>query len=96
MILLLGDFGVSLLIEEGDDSINKWAGTYHFMCPEPMKSNNANGKAEKGGYSGKKADIWALGVTLFALTFTVLPFDGKSIAEIRNNIQNAKYSLVKK
>ena len=61
------------------------------MCPEPMKNKNINGKGEKGGYSGKSADIWALGVTLFALTFTVLPFDGNSISEIRNNIQNSEY-----
>jgi [calcium/calmodulin-dependent protein kinase] kinase len=31
----LGDFGVSQLFErDGDDSLSKTEGTYHFMAPE--------------------------------------------------------------
>jgi serine/threonine protein kinase len=29
-----------------------------------------------GSFSGRKADIWALGVTLFAMVFNRLPFLG--------------------
>jgi hypothetical protein len=42
------------------------------------------------GFFGKCADIWALGVTLYALTFTVMPFNGENVIEIINNIQNER------
>lgn len=78
----LADFGVSLMIDT-DDKVNKCVGTYHFMCPEA-------GNNSKNGFSGKRADIWALGVTLFAFIFKSVPFDGSNVLEINDNIENQK------
>jgi len=33
-------------------------------------------------YSGKAADIWALGVTFYCFTFLIVPFDGDDTNEI--------------
>eukprot|EP00347_Sterkiella_histriomuscorum_P014297 403361412 len=64
----LGDFGVSQLYErEEDDKISKTEGTYHFMAPECCDPDVES-------FSGKAADIWALGVTLYCMVFNELPF----------------------
>ena len=52
------------------------------MCPESGKENE-----HSAGFSGKRADIWALGVTLFSFTYNVVPFDGETILEILENIE---------
>lgn len=56
------------------------------MCPESGKNNE-----HSAGFSGKRADIWALGVTLFAFTYLNVPFDGENVLEISENIENQKY-----
>ena len=33
-------------------------------------------------FSGKAADVWALGITLYAMTFNKLPFDGENENEL--------------
>lgn len=83
--LNIADFGVSVLLE-GEDVMSKCAGTYHFMCPESGKNN-----AHSAGFSGKRADIWALGVTLFAFTFLNVPFDGDNVLQILDNIENQEF-----
>ena len=50
------------------------AGTYHFYSPEACDS-------QIDSYSGKAADIWALGVVMFCLIFNELPFWNGDINE---------------
>ncbi|OQR88205.1 kinase [Thraustotheca clavata] len=54
-------------------------GTYEFMSPEAL-----SGEA----YSGYAADIWALGVTLYALVCGVLPFQAPNILALFDAIAN--------
>lgn len=42
----------------------------------------------KKGYSGKRADIWSLGVTFYSFTFLDVPFKGESFGQIFDNILN--------
>mmetsp|Transcript_18672 Transcript_18672/g.17787 ORF Transcript_18672/g.17787 Transcript_18672/m.17787 type:complete len:201 (+) Transcript_18672:250-852(+) len=63
----LGDFGVSHLFEEDNDKISKTEGTYHFMAPECCDP-------DVDSFSGKAADVWALGVTLYCMVYKFLPF----------------------
>ena len=66
----LCDFGVSEKLEEPfeeNDKMQKSAGTYHFFPPECCDS-------QIDCHSGKQADMWALGVTLYCLIFNILPF----------------------
>ena len=51
-----------------DQKISKVAGTIGFMAPEVVKEQP----------SDYKADIWSLGVILFALICSKVPFAGES------------------
>ena len=62
----LADFG-SAKIFEGNDMMKGSVGTYHFFAPELCDENVKE-------YSGCAADIWALGVTLYAMVYNRLPF----------------------
>lgn len=64
------DFGVSEKLKapfEQNDVISKTAGTFHFFAPECCDPNIET-------HSGRAADIWALGVTLYCLIFNQLPY----------------------
>ena len=54
--------------------MKKSAGTYHFFPPEACD-------ADVNDYSGKAADIWALGVTVFCMIFNQLPYWNDSLNE---------------
>jgi [calcium/calmodulin-dependent protein kinase] kinase len=85
------DFGASAIIsdrEEGD-SFQDTKGTYFFLAPECCDPNIKT-------YSGKKADIWALGVTCYALTYNKLPFSGETEIEILECINTKEIELPEK
>ena len=67
------DFGVSKVLEDSaqPDTVKQTEGTYHFMPPEACDPDIDE-------YSGKAADVWALGVTLFALLYNKCPFWGQT------------------
>ena len=65
---MIADFGVSKVVQ-GDFNLSQTEGTFHFMPPEACDPD-----IEK--FDGRKADVWALGVTLFCLIFGTVPFDG--------------------
>lgn len=67
--LKLCDFGVSVIVEGDSDILKNTAGTNYFFSPESCKGE---------AYSGKKADIWAIGVTMYNLLFNEFPFTGNS------------------
>ena len=75
------DFGISVILDEhiGGDVFKDTAGTYPYMAPEICDPAIEQ-------YSAKKADIWALGVTLFGFTFNSMPFWGKNEIEILDSI----------
>ena len=80
-ITKIADFGVSDIV--GDkDTLTKTEGTYHFLAPECVT------KGDTKGYSGRAADVWALGVTFFAFTFLKAPFDGEDALQLFENIEN--------
>ena len=64
-------------VEGNDDRLIGTEGTYHFMAPESLKSTPG-----ENGYSGTKADIWSLGISLFSFTFLELPFFSDNIMKI--------------
>ena len=68
---MLTDFGVSSLNESGGragDFLASSQGTYYFFAPEMCR-------ATKGvGYSGRAADVWACGVTLYMWLYHAEPY----------------------
>ena len=60
------DFGMSAYLAKGE-TITKVAGTIGFMAPEVVLEQP----------SDFKADVWSLGVMLYALISSNVPFSGK-------------------
>ena len=84
----LADFGSSQMFC-GEDTIFKHRGTMMFLAPECFKSSN---QIATLFYSGRKADIWALGMTVWALVFNELPFKTSENEDIGSIIQALEIS----
>lgn len=79
--LIIADFGVSKLVTKPEDwMLTQTEGTFHFMPPEACDPD-----VEK--IEGRKADVWALGVTLFCLSFNSVPYDGANEFWIMESIK---------
>ena len=78
---LLVDFGKARQLKTvDDDQTTSMEGTYMFLPPESCAFDSTS-------YSMKKADVWALGVTIYILTFNHLPFDiGQTEMDIMEKI----------
>ncbi|KAL7750040.1 hypothetical protein RI367_004555 [Sorochytrium milnesiophthora] len=74
----IADFGVSRMFD-ASDVMNKSIGSPAFLAPEMCTRDSQT-------YSGCAADIWALGVTLHCMVLGQVPFSGKSIVELYDNI----------
>jgi serine/threonine-protein kinase len=84
------DFGVSKLLRPmaGDGDVTATTvvvGTPAYMAPEQMRSSAVD----------ERADIWALGVTLFWLLGGERPFEGESIVNIYESILRGPQPLAK-
>ena len=71
----IGDFGVSVICSS-TERMKSTEGTYYFMAPEEL-----DGEADLLGSEGKLADIWALGVSLYAFLHLRLPFFSPNLFE---------------
>jgi len=77
----IADFGVSAIVGE-QDMMKKTEGTYHFMPPESVSQDQ-----NPNGFSGKAADIWAMGISFFAFAFYKVPFLGNDPLELFEKIE---------
>ncbi|OWZ21710.1 Protein kinase [Phytophthora megakarya] len=59
--------------------IKSTKGTYQFMPPESLNGN---------AFCAFKADIWAIGVTLYALLFGSLPYYSSDVSELFDKIES--------
>ena len=77
------DFGASVILDDREegDTFGDTTGTYHFLAPECCDTNIKT-------YSGTIADIWALGITLYAFVYNELPFTGETETEIIESTLN--------
>jgi len=66
------DFGVSRVIQK-DQNITEQCGTPAYIAPEIISD---------GGYSGFSADIWSLGVLLYAMLCGTVPFKAQNMHEL--------------
>ncbi|KAG6018320.1 hypothetical protein E4U41_003974 [Claviceps citrina] len=80
-VLKIVDFGVSEMFDKSDTMrVSKSAGSPAFMAPELC------GKLQD--VSGKAADLWSMGVTLFCLRYGRLPFNRAGVLEIYEAIKS--------
>jgi serine/threonine protein kinase len=63
LVVKLADFGLSAFIVK-DGKMRSITGTAPYMCPEMLKGD---------GYDAK-ADVWSLGVIVYALMFGIFPY----------------------
>ena len=81
-VLKIVDFGVSEMFEKNSDMTTvKSAGSPAFLPPELCT-------AQHGGISGKAADVWSIGVTLYCLYFGKVPFDQTGVLDLYESIRN--------
>ncbi|KAL2128060.1 hypothetical protein VTI74DRAFT_9776 [Chaetomium olivicolor] len=80
-VLKIVDFGVSEMFEKSDDMRTaKSAGSPAFLPPELC--------GKHGDVSGKAADIWSMGVSLYCLRYGRIPFERELLPEIYEAIKN--------
>lgn len=80
-VLKIVDFGVSEMFEKDSEMRTaKSAGSPAFLPPELCV-------AKHGDVSGKAADIWSMGVTLYCLKYGRIPFDKNGIFEMYEAIK---------
>ena len=80
-VLKIVDFGVSEMFEKDTEMLTvKSAGSPAFLPPELCV-------AKHGGISGKAADIWSMGVTLYCLRFGRIPFEKEGVLDLYQAIK---------
>lgn len=81
-VLKIVDFGVSEMFEKDSEMLTaKSAGSPAFLPPELCV-------AKHGNISGKAADIWSMGVTLYCLRYGRIPFEKRGFLELYEAIRN--------
>jgi [calcium/calmodulin-dependent protein kinase] kinase len=86
-VLKVVDFGVSEMFAKDSDMYTaKSAGSPAFLPPELCV-------VKHGDVSGKAADIWSMGVTLYCLRYGRIPFEKQSIFELYESIRNDPFHL---
>jgi [calcium/calmodulin-dependent protein kinase] kinase len=79
--LKIVDFGVSEMFEKASDmKTAKSAGSPAFLPPELCV-------ARHGDISGKAADIWSMGVSLYCMRFGHIPFERSGVLELYEAIK---------
>ncbi len=82
------DFGLSEVVC-GDDISEKDSGSYEYLPPEKVMPN-------RDAYSGFKADVWSLGVILFAMIYGQFPWSKSERKEyIKTKKQHPTFELPK-
>ncbi|KUI74470.1 putative serine/threonine-protein kinase HSL1 [Cytospora mali] len=77
------DFGMAAL-HQNDQKLRTSCGSPHYAAPELLKSKN---------YRGDKADVWSMGVILFAMLAQRLPFDDPNLATMLSLSKRAIYTM---
>ncbi|CAE8679014.1 unnamed protein product, partial [Polarella glacialis] len=81
----VADFTVSIRMDE-DFQVVGTEGTYTFFSPEMCKSGYK-------GHDGRRADVWAAGVSLWAFLYGSVPFFEADLVRLLDSIAEAKYEL---
>ena len=92
-ICKITDFNFSSILDNlNEDNIGSNGDTNdNFRAPETINLNdNDNDNNKNREYQGKPLDIWALGVTIYILTYLKFPFDtDKGVLELYKIIKEA-------
>lgn len=81
----IGDYGVAKVMED-DFSVNGTEGTYYFYSPEMCQTGYT-------GHDGRRADIWALGVSFWAFAHGSVPFWHQDLVTLLDSIAESRFEL---
>lgn len=99
-IAKIGDFGSAEKFENSNDTLSTTIGTYQFFSPECCDRKDIYITiiylAEIRTFSGKANDVWALGVTLYALIYNELPFWAETEIGVLEKIHQTDLKLSEK
>jgi serine/threonine-protein kinase len=80
------DFGVACLTDASKTKTGTVIGSPYYMAPEQLAGKKVDGRA----------DLFALGVTMYQMLCGVLPFNGDSIANLMYNIANEEHPDIRR
>lgn len=78
------DFGLGTLLNYTDEVLTVACGSPHYAAPEMLLG---------GGYLGQRADMWSLGVCLYAMVCGCLPFDEPEMEVLYDRIIAGEYDF---
>lgn len=85
-VVKIVDFGVSEMFDMENDVIKKKAGSPAYMAPELAILSSSHRNVLPSTVSGRAADIWAMGVTLYYISFGYLPFQADTMVDLFEKI----------
>lgn len=86
MRVKIGDFGLAARITGRDSLLYSTCGTANYFAPEIVK---------KIGYS-YEVDVWCVGVMMYFLLVGKAPFDGETIDDLFDKIEDCDYQWVER
>lgn len=85
--LKIVDFGVSEMFEKQSEMLTaKSAGSPAFLPPELCVIKH-------GDVSGRAADVWSMGISLYCLRYGRIPFERSGVLELYEAIKNDEPKL---
>ena len=82
----IADFGMAALQQTDTHLLATACGSPHYAAPELLKNRQ---------YRGDKADIWSLGVILYAMLAATLPFDDPDLRVMMAKTKKGHYEMPK-
>ncbi|XP_018329338.1 calcium/calmodulin-dependent protein kinase kinase 2 [Agrilus planipennis] len=77
----IADLGVCDEFNGSDAYLSSTVGTPAFTAPEALGDH-------KDSFSGKAADIWSMGITLFAFVYGNVPFNAQNVVALYSKIRH--------
>lgn len=86
MQIKIADFGMAALHQTDNHRLATACGSPHYAAPELLKNKH---------YKGDKADIWSMGVILYAMLSATLPFDDPDLRVMMGKTKKGVYEMPK-
>lgn len=80
----LGDFGFSRYLDSMDDVLNTFCGSPPYAAPELFQDES---------YVGPYVDLWALGILLYFMVTSQMPFKANNVSQLKKTIINGDYTI---
>ncbi|KAL7920839.1 hypothetical protein ACQKWADRAFT_328515 [Trichoderma austrokoningii] len=82
----IADFGMAALHQTASHRLATACGSPHYAAPELLKNRQ---------YRGDRADIWSMGVILYAMLSATLPFDDPDLRVMMGKTKKGQYEMPK-